>query len=178
MKKIIIALLIVLVLAGAGLYAYYLYAKTRTPDKILTFEDCANAGNLVVETIPRECHTKEGTLYIEEDNHKALTDYILVTVPAPNSKVKTPFKVEGKARGSWYKNNRLKLKVVNYRGEVLFEKEVFALSDTSKDKFVEFVAAVNFTPPADLERGKLLIEKTSGTDDPGKNGPLIIPLRF
>ncbi len=178
MKKIIIAALIVLILIGAGLYAYYLYAKTRTPDKILTFEDCANAGNLVVETIPRECHTKEGTLYIEEDNHKALTDYVLVTVPAPNTKVKTPFKVEGKAKGGWYKNNRLKLKVVNYRGEVLFEKEVFALSDTSKDKFVEFVAAVNFTPPADLERGKLLIEKTSDVDDPSKNGPLIIPLRF
>jgi hypothetical protein len=177
MKKFIIILIIVLVIVAGALYGYFYYVKSRAPKDILTFEDCANAGNLVVNTNPRECHTKKGQLYIEEDNHVALADYIEVTSPKPYDVVSSPFKVEGKAKGIWYGNNRLTIKLVDQNQRVIMEKSVFALSDVSNDAMVPFVAAVDFHA-ANLTRGQLLIEKVSLVNIPGKNGPLIIPVKF
>lgn len=177
MKKIIIISVIVLAIIAAVLFGYSLYAKSKTPKIILTFEDCANAGNLVVNTNPRECHTKDGHFYVEEDNHVALADYIEVTDPKPYTVLSTPFRVEGKAKGEWYGNNRLTIKLLDQNKKILSEKSVFALSETKKDAMVPFVAAVDFQAPA-LDRGTLLIEKVSTTDFPGKNGPLVIPIKF
>ncbi len=179
MKKWVIILLIVLVIIAAGLFAYSWYVKSKVPKNILSFKDCADAGNLVVETNPRECHTKAGTLYIEEDNHVALKDYIEVTDPKPYAVVSSPFKVEGKAKASWYGNNRLTIKLVDKDLNIIVEKSVFALTDMpKKDTFVPFVAAIDFKVPAGLVRGQLLIEKVNIADIPGKNGPLVIPIRF
>ncbi len=177
MRRFVIVLLIIAVIAAGTLFGYSWYVKSKVPKNILTFEDCANAGNLVVDTNPRECHTPTGTFYVEEDNHVALKDYIEVTDPKPYSVITSPFKVEGKARGSWYGNNRLTIKLLDSNQKLLVEKSVFALSDTSSDVMVPFVAAVDFRGD-NLDRGKLLIEKVSLVDIPGKNGPLTIPIRF
>jgi hypothetical protein len=147
------------------------------PAKILTFEDCANAGYLVVDTIPRECHAKNGQFYVELDNHKALLDYIVVTNPKPDDLVSSPFKVEGQAKGVWYENNKLTVKLTDLDGHVIAEKPMYALSDPTKDAMVPFTGAFDF-PATNLERVKLLIEKASTVDIPGKNGPLVIPLRL
>lgn len=176
MKKLFVILIIMVVVAGV-LYGYSLYAKPKVPKIILTFEDCANAGNLVVDTNPRECHTKQGQFYIEEDNHVALSDYIVVTDPKPYSTVTSPFKVEGKAKGIWYGNNRLTVKLTDSGGKLIVEKSVFALTNVSQDVWVPFVGAVDFSAQ-NMERGKLLIEKASLVDIQGKNGPLVIPVRF
>ncbi len=177
MKKILVILIIIMVIVAGVLYGYSLYVKSKVPKNILTFEDCANAGNLVVATNPRECHTKQGQLYIEEDNRVALSDYIVVTDPKPYFTVTSPFKVEGKAKGIWYGNNRLTVRLTDSGGKTIIEKSVFALTVVSQDVWVPFVAAVDFSAP-NIERGKLLIEKASLVDIPGKNGPLVIPVRF
>lgn len=177
MKKVLLILIIILAIVAAGLFGYSWYVKSRVPKVILTFEDCAAAGNLVVDTNPRECHTKQGQLYIEEDNHVALADYIVVKEPSPYSILTSPFKVEGRAAGSWYGNNRLTIKLTDADGRVIVEKSVFALTDTSKEGMVPFVAAVDFSA-GNAERGRLLIEKVSLVDIPGKNGPLVIPVKF
>ena len=54
-----------------------------------------------------------------------------------------------------------------------------SLSDLNKktDEMVVFTGAIDFKVD-NLERGKLLIEKASAVDIPGKNGPLVIPIRF
>lgn len=178
MKKFAIFLIILLSIVAVVVYAYSLYRKAVIPKVILTFQDCVIAGNLVVDTRPRECHTKTGQLYIEQDNHVSLKDYIQVTDPQPYAYVTTPFKVAGQAKGIWYGNKRLNVKLVDPNMHVIAEKTVFALSDTSRNTMVPFVAAVDFNLPAGLTSGLLLIEKTSGVDIPDKNGPLIIPVSF
>jgi hypothetical protein len=179
MKKVLTVLLIALLIVAVVAGGYWFYLKSRVPAKILTFEDCANAGYLVVDTIPRECHAKNGQFYIEADNHKALLDYIVVTNPQPNSIVTSPFKVEGQAKGVWFGENKLVIKLTDLDGHVIAEKPMYALSDPTKgDAMVSFTGAFDFPDNTKLERGKLLIEKASAVDIPGKNGPLVIPLRF
>ena len=178
MKKLLIIVLVVLSIVAVVVFGYSSYFKSRVPAKILTFEDCSNAGYLVVDTIPRECHMKNGQFYIEAENHKALLDYIEVTEPRPNSFVSSPFKVEGRAKGVWFGSNKLTVKLTDLDGHVIAEKPMYALSDPTKgDEMVSFTGAFDFSAN-NVERGKLLIEKASVVDIPGKNGPLVIPLRF
>lgn len=177
MKRLYVALIILLVVAGLAA-AYLWYRKSQVPSKILTFEDCSKAGNLVVETNPRECHTKEGHLYIEEDNHVVLGDYIEVTEPKPYTILSSPFKIQGQAVDGWFGGGRLNIKLVDQGNRLIAEKPVFALSDKANKGMVPFVAAVDFKIAENIERGKLLIEKMSTVDIPGKNGPLVIPVRF
>ncbi|MBL8030584.1 MAG: hypothetical protein JNN11_05045 [Candidatus Doudnabacteria bacterium] len=33
--------------------------------EIKSFEECAKAGNLIMESYPRQCRTKEGVLFLE-----------------------------------------------------------------------------------------------------------------
>jgi len=178
MKRLVIVLLIFMVLVAGGLYAYMTFVKAKVPTVILTFEDCLNAGQLVVNTIPRECHTKKGEIYIEEDNHVALLDTIEVTEPKPYALVSSPFKVEGKAKGVWYGNNRLTVKLVDENNNPIVEKSMFALGNVTRDAMIAFTGAINFQVPATVVRGKLLIQKVNIEDLGVKNGPLVIPVKF
>ncbi len=178
MGKLLFIVLVILIVVAVVVGGYRFYSKPQVPVKILTFEDCASAGYLVVDTIPRECHMKNGQFFVELDNHKALLDYVEVTDPKSGSLVSSPFKVEGKAKGAWFGNNRLMVELTDLDGHVIVEKPMYALSDPSNmDEMVAFTGALDF-PVNNLDRVKLLIEKTSVVDIPGKNGPLVIPLRF
>lgn len=178
-RKLLSIVLVVLLVVAVAAGGYWLYVKSKVPAKILTFGDCASAGNLVVNTIPRECHMKDGQFFVELDNSRALLDYIVVTEPKPDSVVSSPFKVEGSAKEVWFGNNKVTVKLTDMDGHVIAEKPMYALSDLgkNKDEMVSFTGAIDFKV-TDLERGKLLIEKASAVDIPGKNGPLVIPLRF
>lgn len=177
MKKILIIVMIILLVIAAGLFGYIMYQKSQVPQKILTFEDCQKAGYLVVDTRPRECHTKKGEIYIEEDNHILLADYIEVTTPEPYAIIESPFKIEGKAHGTWFLNNAILVKVLDDNKKILATKSVYALDDTSANRLIPFVAAIEFPTPQTY-RGQILVEKTSTVDNPGKNGPLVIPIKF
>lgn len=61
-----------IVLAGllsiAALFIYKISPKIgmqQEPRMIATFEDCVAAGNLVMESYPRQCRTSEGGFFIE-----------------------------------------------------------------------------------------------------------------
>jgi hypothetical protein len=177
MKRVVIILLVLLIVAVAGIYGYTLYIKSKVPAVILSFEDCLNAGNLVVATTPRECHTKDGQVYYEEDNHLSLVDYIVVKEPQTYSTITTPFKIEGQAHEDWFGDNKLRVKMVDWNWKVIADKIVSATGDPGKNDMRPFVAGLSFQAGGQ-KRGRILIEKLGPRDIPGHNGPLVIPVRF
>lgn len=167
-----------LILAGAAAVYYFTpLFKPKAPGAIASFEECQAAGNLVVNTKPRECHTKDGTVFTEEYNGILLQEFIAVTTPVANQTISSPFKLEGKAVGAWYFNEQLYVKLYDGDGKIIATKEIKALSTTMTSDFVPFVAAISF-PKTESIKGKLVIEKTNTTDTTTENGPLIIPVRF
>ena len=178
MKYILIALGILVVTAAVGIYFFYPSAlKQKGSSEITSFEDCQSAGNLVVETKPRECHTKDGKVFVEVYNGVFLKDAIVVTAPIPNQVISSPFKIEGKALGNWYSNNQLTAKLMDEDGHIIVTKQINALSDTNTGNFVNFVAAIDFSEVT-AEKGRLTIESPTGSYPTGAAGPLIIPVRF
>lgn len=183
MKYIGLALLILLLLISAGIYFFAPHLipsfKPKAASEITSFEDCAEAGGLVVDTKPRECHTKSRQVFIEVYNGVLLEEVIKTTAPKPNQVITSPFKLEGEAVGGWYYNEQLQAKLEDDNGKILFTKPVKALESTKTDGFVPFVAAITFVrAEAETPKGKLIIERTNTEFSKGELGPLVIPVVF
>lgn len=180
---LLIFLLIISGIVGAiyfspSLKSFIPYPKPKSLADIKSFEDCQNAGFLVVDTRPRECHTKTGQVFVEEYNGVLLQKYIVVTTPIANQVVTTPFKIEGKAIGPWYYNDQLYAKLMDDNQKIVAAKPIKALSSTTTTAdFVPFVVAIDFPTP-ETAKGKLIIEKTNPNFTQGESGSLIIPVLF
>lgn len=177
-KLIIISLLILLLVIGAGVYFLYFNKKSVNPTDLHTFEDCLAAGYLVVETKPRECHTEFNQVFVEVYNGELVKDVIQTTEPKANQTVTTPFKLSGKAVGGWYFDDKLMATLEDDNGKVIATKEVKALSSTATNAFVPFVAAITYKPD-DLSTasGVLVVEKMNDEFE-GNSDPLVIPVKF
>lgn len=180
--KVVAILLILLVVVGVGVGVYLFFPnplkQQSKPTDIKTFEDCQAAGFLVVETQPRECHTKNDQVFVEVYNGKMLEKVIVVTEPKPNQLVTSPFKLDGKAVGGWYFDEKLNVRLEDENGKVIMTKEVKAINTTKTNGLVPFVAAISFKDEAiSTDKGKLIIEKTNTTYK-GEGTPLVIPVKF
>lgn len=178
-KLIIVSVLLLVIVIGVGFYFLYpSLTRSKKPTDIRTFEDCQAAGFLVVETKPRECHTKHNQVFIEVYNGELVKDVIQVTEPKANQAVTSPFKLEGKAVGGWYFDEILNARLEDDNGKVIVRKEIKALSSTKTNGFVSFVAAITYkTDDLSTSSGKLIIEKTNTTFK-GNGTPLVIPLKL
>jgi|GEM_PF-3233969 len=177
MKYLFISLGILVILIGVGFYFLYPSLSKSNKSTITTFEECAAAGNLVVDTIPRECHTKNKQVYVEIYNGVQLKDVITVTEPVADAKVSSPFKLTGQAVGGWYNNDILNVKLVDEHDNVLFNKQIKAVSSTQTDAMVPFTSAVEYDA-TEAAKARLIIERTNPSFSNGQLGPLIIPLHI
>ena len=175
MKKMFLVLVVLLVLVG-GAWAY-LYLSKPKDSQITSFEQCASAGNLVVDTKPRECHMKDGKFFVEEGNAEQMMEAIQVTDPKPRQVVTSPFKVEGKALSKWFYNNQISVKLIDGNERVLATVNAKAQTGPTGEEMMTFIGVVNFQTP-NTEKGKLIIEKTNPLDKTEPMGPLVIPVRF
>ncbi len=183
MKYAIIALVVTLVLAAVGVFFFFPNLlgnlKPKAATEIKTFEECAEAGNLVVNSKPRECYTKGKQVFVEVYNGVLLKDVIKTTEPKPNTLVTSPFRVTGEAVGGWYYADQLMVRLEDDKGKILFLKPFKALESTKTDSFVPFTGAVVFTKAeATTSAGKLVIERTNTEFNDGELGPLVIPVMF
>lgn len=144
MKKLYASVIVVLILLTAG----YLYLRksdpvVNNPQNILSFEDCAKAGYLVMESYPRQCRTPDGRTFAEEIPEKVTyknssEDLIKVENPYPGSVTGKEFSVTGQARGTWYFEASFPVQVLDKDGKVLFEGPAQAQSDWMTENFVPF----------------------------------------
>jgi hypothetical protein len=187
MKKLVIVLVVLLIIAGilGALYLFTPLFKGKKLSEINTFEDCEAAKQLVVDTHPRECHMKDGRVFYEEGNAFDYKGVIEVTIPAPKDVVDSPFKIEGKAIPTWFYNNQLEMRLVDEQDQVLgvgYAKAQDKIDPNDNTTPVAFIGVINFRSPTS-EKGKLLINKTNPAEqdsdgNPIKPGPLIVPVRF
>lgn len=178
MKYVIIALIILLIIVGAVYFFLIPQNRSTIPNaNIRTFEECEEAGYLVVDTVPRECHTKNKQVYVEIYNGVLLKDVIEAKKPKPNEEVSSPFELSGQAVGDWYNTGYLNVKLVDEHDNVLMSKLVKATADTNTEGMVPFAAAIEYDA-SQSAIGRLIIERTNPNFTRGQLGPMYIPLRL
>lgn len=104
-------------------------------------------------------------------------DLIRVSMPKPGQVVKSPFLIEGEARGTWYFEADFPIRLVDANGNILGIAIAQAQSDWMTENFVPFKAQLTFSTPS-TEQGTLILEKNNPSGLPEKDDELQIPVIF
>ncbi len=189
MKKIIVIFVIglVVILAVGGLVYYYKFYQETPPVSnenqnvpivmVTNFEECAAAGNPVMESYPRQCRAggENFTEYIGNELEK--TNLIRIDSPRPNAIVTSPLEVTGQARGTWYFEASFPVKLLDGNGNQLAIIPAQAEGEWMTENFVQYKATLEFTAPT-TATGTLVLEKDNPSGLPENEDSLIVPIRF
>src|SRR3989338_1426812 len=135
----------VILLAMAGVS--YFFGGKSTP-AISTFSECADAGNPIMESYPRQCNAKDGQTFKEDiGNELEKDDMIRISEPRPNAIVKNPLIVKGMARGNWFFEASFPMRLFDGNGEQLARGIATAKGEWMTTEFVPFEGTLSFTVP-------------------------------
>lgn len=177
--------LAVLVIAIGG---YFLFAqKINNGVAITNFEECAKAGNPIMESYPRQCRTAEGKTFSENvGNEVEKIDLVRITSPRPNDTITSPLTVKGVARGNWFFEASFPLILTDWDGKIIAESFAQAKGDWMTTEFVPFEGTLVFESPVFEEtdenhfnrRGSLILKKDNPSGLPENDDALEIPIMF
>ncbi|HEX3036086.1 MAG TPA: GerMN domain-containing protein [Thermodesulfobacteriota bacterium] len=175
-KKIVFVLFLVITLATGALRCSQ--GEQKEVQKITNFEECASAGNPVMESYPRRCATPDGKTFVEDiGNELEKTDLIRVSKPRPNQVIKSPLNIEGEARGFWFFEASFPIKLFDEKDNLLGTAIAQAQGEWMTKGFVPFRARLEFSTP-EANRGVLVLEKDNPSGLPEHDDELHIPVRF
>ncbi|MBI1998737.1 MAG: peptidylprolyl isomerase [Parcubacteria group bacterium] len=173
-----------LVIAVGG---YFLFAqKINNGIAITNFEECAQVGNPIMESYPRQCRTADGKTFAEEiGNILEKADLIRLDSPQPNEAIGSPLIVRGSARGNWFFEASFPLILTDWDGKIIAESFAQAKSDPATgevnwmtSEFVPFEGTLIFETPSYGERGALILKKDNPSGLPENDDALEVPIMF
>lgn len=176
MKRVLtIWLLVAVAVASALIYSVYRRQKIAN---ISSFDECAAAGYLVMDSYPGQCRTPDGRLFVQNiGNELEYIDEIMISNPRPNQKITSPLNIVGQARGPWYFEASFMAQILDSRGQILGEAIVTAEGEWMTENFVPYTATLNFSDPTTSE-GKLILHNANPSGLPENAKQLIIPVKF
>lgn len=178
MIRVILTILLTIIILAAGVFVYFNYkTPTREGSSISTFEECQNAGYPVQESYPPRCVTDDGQVFTQEiGNELEKTDIIQIEAPRPNQEIKSPLRVAGQARGTWYFEATFPIKLVDKSGNIIAQSYAQAQGEWMTEDFVPFEGKLIFTTAE--KEGILIVEKSNPSGLPENADQLKIPVTF
>jgi len=150
-----------------------------------TFEECAAAGNPVMESYPRQCRSKDGQSFVEfVGNELEKLDFIRIDSPRPNAVIRSPLEITGEARGAWYFEATFPAVLTNWDGLIIAEGFATAKGEWMTENFVPFASTLEFESPYKagdpdfIRRGFLILQKDNPSGLPEYDDALEIPIFF
>ena len=151
MKNIIILSVVVVILSGVGIAMFYF-------DSPLGLSPASSVGPVPMPPT-------------------VFQDKISVTYPLTDNLVKSPLKVQGEARGSWYFEASFPVRLYDADGKELAVAVAQAKGEWMTEEFVPFEAVLTFTTPV-TPTGKLVLQKDNPSGLPEHDDSVSIPVRF
>ena len=145
---------------------------------ITSFEECAAAGNPMMESYPEQCRTADGKYFVRDiGNEFKLSDIIQIHSPRPGDTISSPLTVRGEARGYWFFEASFPIRLESSDGIVVTEHYATAEDAWMTEEFVPFVADISFASPEQTS-GNLLLLKANASELPEHDATLRVPVRF
>jgi hypothetical protein len=185
MKALDYALAALIIIASIGAVFVYTLNQGRGTDGAACTMDaliCPD-GTAVGRTGPDctfpEC--PEASVPADVQAHiDAKKDLIVLTTPAPLSKITSPVTLTGMARGYWFFEASFPVTIVNWDGVIIGEGIATADGEWMTEDFVPFTATVDFTfdPATPYTRGTIILKKDNPSGLPEHDDALEIPITF
>jgi len=165
---VIIVVLVVILLA----------APSKPKVVISDFGSCAAAGHVIMESYPPQC-AADGKTYTQDigDELNKADQVKLTNLPA-NTTVKSPLEIEGQAKGPWFSEASLPVKLVDDKGNPLAEAIAQAQADSMTSDFVPFKVSLTFNLPVGVTKGNLVFEKDNPSGDAANAESFRLPVKF
>ncbi|MGB9743628.1 MAG: Gmad2 immunoglobulin-like domain-containing protein, partial [Minisyncoccales bacterium] len=167
MKKVLIILIVLIVLAGIYFGLRFLIDKSKLEPVACTMEAKLCPDGSYVSRIPPKCDfapcPKE--------------DLIQVESPIANETISSPLIVKGRARGNWFFEASFPVKLLDENGNILAQTYASAKGDWMTTEFVSFEAEIVFSAPS-ASKGILILEKDNPSGLPEHADELRIPVFF
>ena len=180
MKKILLIIVAVIVIAGFGVWLTSDSDNNKMKDdiKINSFQECLDAGNPAMESYPRQCRAGDQTFTEYIGNELEKSDLIVLDFPRPNQTVKSPLLVKGQARGFWFFEGDFPVVLTDWDGLIIGEGIAVAQEEWMTEEFVPFQALIEFEVPAYKNQGTLILQKDNPSGLPKHDDALEIPVFF
>lgn len=171
--------ILILVLIGVVVWLGFFKSEEKIAPVVMSFEDCADAGYLVMESYPRQCRTPDGRLYVEEIPPPPITykntsaEKIIVTNPFPGAVTGKEFKVTGQARAFYFEGS-FPVEVLDEDGKRLFIGPAQAQGEWMVDAFVPFSIDVK-VPETYIGPATLVLHKDNASGLPEHDASISFP---
>jgi len=157
---------------------YFFVRPAQKAENVSNFEECVHAGYAILESYPPQCVTKDGKSFTQDiGNELEKAGQIQIESPRPNAEIKSPLKLTGKARGSWFFEATFQVKLYDQDGKLLGSTAAQAQGDWMSEDFVPLTAMLKFDPPSG-NKGKLVLEKDNPSGLPENADSLYLPIKF
>ncbi len=115
---------------------------------------------------------------VEIDSQKVAEGInIRVMSPTVNATIKSPLKITGEAKGSWFFEASFPVKIVDIGGSVLGEGVAQAQGDSMTDEYVPFKAEIKFDINGSTG-GDIIFQKSNPSGLPENAGSFSFPILF
>ncbi|MDP3954030.1 MAG: Gmad2 immunoglobulin-like domain-containing protein [bacterium] len=161
-------------------HAGVIYKITYRSDwSVRNFQECADAGYLIMESYPRQCREPGGKTFSEEiGNELEKQNLIRIDSPRPNSIIKSPLTITGEARGTWYFEASFPVELLDENGNRIAIHYAQAQDEWMTEDFVPFESILNFSGPSAGSKGTLILHKDNPSGLPEHDDQLRIPVIF
>ena len=178
-KKALYGIVLVTFLTGVSVWLYLTQKEERPALPLVTnFEECASAGNPIMESYPRRCASGGQTFTEEIKQESDINNLIHVTNPLPNQLIKSPLIIEGEARGVWFFEASFPVVLTDWDGLIIAEGFATAQGEWMTEEFVPFIATLEFKTPTYKNNGVLILKKDNPSGLPEHDRAFEIPVIF
>jgi hypothetical protein len=106
------------------------------------------------------------------------SDLIYVECPLPGSRVTSPLRIRGHARGKWFFEGDFPVVLADANGKCIAKWYATAKKGWMTETFLPFESVITFKPPRSGSKGTLFLKKNNPTDRPEFDDALEIPVFF
>jgi len=106
----------------------------------------------------------------------SFTSEALVLSPKQNELISSPLKVEGEAKGTWFFEASLPVKLFDSENNIIVSSPATAQSDWMTERPVKFISTLIFSTTA--TSGYLVIAKDNPSGLPENDASITVPVRF
>ncbi|MFA5420432.1 MAG: Gmad2 immunoglobulin-like domain-containing protein [Patescibacteria group bacterium] len=176
MKKIIFLLLLIILF----IFLFFVKSKEREERPIVTsFNECLEAGYMIMESYPRQCRTPDGVLFVENiGNILEKVNLIRVSSLVANDRVSSPLNIFGEARGYWFFEADFPVELINSSGDIISFGIATANDDWMTEDFVSFDLVLEFDKQLTGSEGKIVFKKDNPSGLIEHDDFLEIPIIF
>lgn len=167
---------VVFLLLVVGIYLLLRRAYVPPPQ---SYNECVAQGNILMETYPSVCVTKDGRRFVEPiSTTPTPAAEVSLTAPLAGDTVKSPFTIRGQARGFWFFEAQTHAVLRDNMGNELATAILTAQGEWMTTEFVPFEGTLIFTRRPATSTGTLTIFKANPSGLPENEKSFTVPIRF